>query len=409
MTKLEDIQLPPNDYEIEKMWLSLITMDKSIIDSLDDDCFYWEATRKIYKSMKKTRSIDFMPLSVDSWIDVEQVMDILACFVSESSVDYVVWELIRYKNARTILKTIDRASTQARWLNVDWSLDILNQLSSSINVLWWDKTIEEYSMDYFNDIDSDKKQLSLWYKLLDEVVDIYWWQLIIIAGRPSMWKTTVMQNIAIRQSQTSKVWFISMEMKIFELIDRFVCIVWWLTSYEIKNKKQNKDKIINSLSDIVQNKIHLTENIYSLSKIHQYIVKNELDICHIDYLWLIQYWDSKMTTIHKISEITRQLKLIAKETNCAIILWCQLSRDVEKRTDKRPVLSDLRDSGTIEQDADIVIALYREEYYDANTEQKNKIDMLVRKQRNGELKTIRLDSKFSSYRIIDNWVIENPF
>jgi replicative DNA helicase len=92
-----------------------------------------------------------------------------------------------------------------------------------------------------------------------------------------------------------------------------------------------------------------------------------------------------------------------------IVLGCQLSRDVEKRNDKRPVLSDLRDSWTIEQDADIVIMLYREDYYEEWTENKNKIELLVRKQRNWEMKTVVLDSKFWSYRIMDNWKIEKPF
>lgn len=409
MTKLEDILLPPNDYELEKMALAMIVMEFSNIDLFDKDCFYWEWTRKVFESMKKTWTTDFSPVAIDSWISIETVIDYTSNLISESSYWYIVDQINKYKNARLILRWVNKLENQARWLEIDRAVETINKLWEFMNTTNQDKTIKELWLEYYEDIYTEKKQIKFWYKLLDWLVELYWWQLITIAGRPSMWKTTVMQNIAIRQSKDWKVWFVSIEMQIFELIDRFVCITWWLTSYDIKQKKQNADKIQEHLLSIMENNLFLTENTYTLAKIEQFIMKNELDVCHIDYLWLIQYWDNKTSIIARISEITRQLKAMAKRRNCAIILWCQLSREVEKRNDKRPILADLRDSWTIEQDSDVVIMLYRDEYYDDESEDKNKLELIVRKQRNGATWTVKTDTKFSSYRIIDNWVIWKPF
>lgn len=110
----------------------------------------------------------------------------------------------------------------------------------------------------------------------------------------------------------------------------------------------------------------------------------------IDYLHLIQ--TNKLITRHdlQIGEITRQLKLLAKELNVPIVLLSQLNRGVESRNDKRPMMSDLRDSGSIEQDADIIMLLHREDYYDRKTENKNIIEVDIAKHRNGPVGTVKL-------------------
>lgn len=406
--KLEDVTLP-YDYELEKSALSMLCYEYDKINLFDDKCFYVENCKKVFNSMINTKSTDFTVLAIDSWLDHDMVLELTTSFISNKSYDYISNELIKYKNARRILKGIWILETQARSLNIEKARDTLKKIEQVIELIQDEKTIQEIWIDYFEDIDKEKKIFNTGYKQLDSVLGLNWWQLIVLAGRPSMWKTTVMQNIAIRQSKNRNVWFISIEMKIFELIDRFICMLWWLSSYDMKNKKDIRDSIMVNLWDLMEKKLFLAENIYTLPKIEQFIIKNKLDICHIDYLWLIQYWDSKMPTITKISEITRQLKQIAKVTNCNIMLWCQLSRDVEKRWDKRPILADLRDSWSIEQDADAVIMLYRDDYYDSWSEKKNRIELIIRKQRNWELKTFETDCKFGLYRILDNWTLLNNF
>lgn len=114
-----------------------------------------------------------------------------------------------------------------------------------------------------------------------------------------------------------------------------------------------------------------------------------LDVLIIDYLGLMDI-DLKDTRTNAVGEITRGLKLLAKELNISIVLLCQLSRAVEGRIDKRPMLSDLRDSGNIEQDADVVIFTYREKYYDKKLKE-DKLELIVGKNRNGKTGTIKLD------------------
>lgn len=114
-----------------------------------------------------------------------------------------------------------------------------------------------------------------------------------------------------------------------------------------------------------------------------------LDVLIIDYLGLMDI-DLKDTRTNAVGEITRGLKLLAKELNINIVLLCQLSRAVEGRIDKRPMLSDLRDSGNIEQDADVVIFTYREKYYDKKLKE-DKLELIVGKNRNGKTGTIKLD------------------
>lgn len=409
MTKLEDILLPPNDFALEKLWLAMLTYDISKINELDEHCFYSEDTKKVFNAIKKTNSTEFAILAIESWLDSEIVLSLITDLVSKSDYDYIIEQLHKYKNARIIIRWIKKLENQARVLEIDEAKETIKKLDWFIQDIKKDETLEEQWLTYFEDLYSTEKIIESWYEQIDKIIQLRWWQLVVIAWRPSMWKTTVMQNIALRQSMKNKIWFISMEMTVSELIDRFICIIWWLNSYNMRNKKEHIQEIQEYLSPLLEKKLFLSEKIYNLSKIEQYIAKNELDVCYIDYLWLINYWDSKMRIIDRISEITKQLKEIAKKRNCCIVLWSQLSRDVEKRTDKAPILADLRDSWTIEQDADTVVMLYREDYYDENTEKKNRMQLFIRKNRNWELWCIELETNFSSYRLLDNWEIKKPF
>lgn len=110
----------------------------------------------------------------------------------------------------------------------------------------------------------------------------------------------------------------------------------------------------------------------------------------IDYLGLIRGEHRDMSRYDVVSENTRELKALARELDIPVVVLCQLSRSVEQRTDKRPMLSDLRESGEIEQTADTVIFLYRDDYYDKNTENKNIVEVIIAKQRNGPTGTVKL-------------------
>lgn len=405
MTSIENIQLPPNDYELEKKWLNLIYTDNTKLDYIDEFCFYDKKFKAICKAIKKTNSNDTEILAIESKVDKEFIDDNIWSLVSINDHDYIIKQLNLYKKARFITQWFIKADRFGRWLNInDWikTIEKLLEILKSEDI---DENMEDIILQYYEDIEADRKEISSWFDIIDKVISMQWWQLVVIAGRPSMWKTTVMQNLAIRQSQKHKVWFVSLEMWNIEILDRFICMIWGLKSSDMKNKKTNIDKITTYLNDILSKSLFISDKIYTLSSMEQYIIKNKLDVCYIDYLWLIQMW-GKLSTIDRISEITRQLKLIAKNNNCIIVLGAQLSRECEKRIDKRPILSDLRDSGSIEQDADIVWMLYRDDYYDEDSEYKNKIQILVRKQRNWECKQINIDCDLSMYRLLDKWFIK---
>ena len=277
--------------------------------------------------------------------------------------------------------------------------DIIKQLEK---IEWTSKELDisDFALEYLDSLDWLAKYYSTWYYQLDEKIKLKSWQLVFIAGRPWMWKTTVMQNIALRQSKHKKVLFISLEMTGVELVERFVCMTSWKSIDDI-SKLDNTWLISEKLSELLENQLRIKDNVYTMQNIEdiirQHKVKDWLDIVYIDYLWLIQW--TKKTIIENITDITKSLKIIAKKYDINLVVWAQLNRDVEKRVDKEPQLSDLRDSWSIEQDADIVLMLHREDYYDEYTDNKNKITILIRKQRNWKVWKIFMNTDLSCFRI----------
>lgn len=388
---------PPFDTELERMWLYLAYSDREAREILDEHCFYVDDYKKIYQATLVSTDVGI--IANTTGIKQDEIWDILGLFISDK--EFVLAELIKYKNARILLRGISRLDIQARSLNLDWIKETLEKMQKFTEEYEKDKTLEEQTLDYYEQINQPKKVISSWYTAIDKVCDLRGGQLVIIAGRPWMGKTTVMLNKALRESITHNVGFISMEMNINELIDRLLCIMSWLTSYDMRDKKKINDEIVKYLGRILNRKLFLSDKIYKLNKIEEFIIKNKLEVCYIDYLGLIQHGDGRMRTIDRISTITGKLKQIALKYDVEIVLWSQLSRETEKRIGKEPQLSDLRDSGSIEQDADVVMMLYRPDYYDEETDEKDRIKIYVRKNRNGRMAELNLWLRLQSYRMLD--------
>jgi replicative DNA helicase len=227
--------------------------------------------------------------------------------------------------------------------------------------------------------------------------------LIIIAGRPSMGKTALSLNIGLNiiKNLTRPVIFFSLEMSKEQLIYRLITTETSISSLRLKTGNLYKDDWL-KLNGVIQNLSNLplfiddTPNptIQDIkAKIKKVIFEqNQIGLVIIDYLQLMQ--NSKFKTENRsqeLSQITRSLKNIAREFQVPIIALSQLSRSVETRTNKRPILSDLRESGSIEQDADVVLMLYRENYYNPNClNANNDVQLIIAKQRNGPVGTINL-------------------
>lgn len=216
--------------------------------------------------------------------------------------------------------------------------------------------------------------------------------LIILGARPAVGKTSFALDVArhIAVNEKKKVVFFSLEMSANQLIDRVISMqtgigLWDLRTSNIKNSQL--DKLADAMGLLADTDIFIDDtpgvNITQIrTKCRRLKLEKGLDIIFIDYLQLVT-GNTKESRVQEVSEISRQLKIIARELDVPVIALSQLSRAVESRTDRTPQLSDLRESGSIEQDADIVLFLHREDMYKQDAETTGKSEIIIAKHRNG--------------------------
>lgn len=225
--------------------------------------------------------------------------------------------------------------------------------------------------------------------------------LILVAARPSMGKTAFTLNIASYVgTHGGKVAFFSLEMSKEQLMQRMLCAEGGIDATKLRTGQLDTpewNKLVHVADTLSRAPIYIDDTagitVMELrSKARRLKAEHGLDLIIIDYLQLMQGRPSKNgdNRQQEISEISRSLKALARELDVPVIALSQLSRSVESRQIKKPMLSDLRESGSLEQDADIVMFLYREDYYDKDTENKNITDIIVAKHRNGPVDTISL-------------------
>lgn len=233
--------------------------------------------------------------------------------------------------------------------------------------------------------------------------------LILIAARPAMGKTSfalnIAQNIAIKRNVPVAIF--SLEMSKEQLVNRMLCSEAMVDAQKMKTGKledgdwEKMASVLGTLSDapIYIDDTPGTSVLEIGAKCRRLKLEKNLGVVVIDYLQLMQGRGKSESRQQEISEISRSLKILAKELNIPVITLSQLSRAAEQRQDHRPMLSDLRESGAIEQDADIVMFLYREDYYNEATERKNISEVIIAKHRNGSTGTIELAwlSKYTKF------------
>ena len=238
--------------------------------------------------------------------------------------------------------------------------------------------------------------------------------LIIVAGRPSMGKTTLAVNMAeyaaVNPNIRASVAIFSMEMPSEQLMTRMLSSIGGVPLNSIRSGRISDEdwvRITSATSQLSEAKIFIDESPALTPtdlRARARRVKREhgLDLVVVDYLQLMQVAGSKENRATEISEISRGLKALAKELSIPVIALSQLNRSVEQREHKKPVMSDLRESGAIEQDADMILLIYREEVYDKNTTKKGIAEIDLAKHRNGEIGTFLLTfqgpySRFANY------------
>lgn len=226
--------------------------------------------------------------------------------------------------------------------------------------------------------------------------------LVLVAARPSMGKTAFVLNIAqhVAFRQNLAVAIFSLEMSKEQLVNRLFSLESHVDAQVLRTgnlRDADWEKLIEGAGTIGKSKLIIDDtpgiSVAELrSKCRKFKLEQGLDLIIIDYLQLMSGSSKRSSESRQqeISEISRSLKGIARELNVPVIALSQLSRAVESRTDKRPMLSDLRESGAIEQDADVCMFIYREDYYIPDTEDKNIAEIIIAKQRNGPIGTVRL-------------------
>ncbi len=237
--------------------------------------------------------------------------------------------------------------------------------------------------------------------------------LIVIAARPSMGKTALALNIAANVAIRSKipVAIFSLEMPAIQLANRILCSESRINLQNLNRGEITEDELARFVSIA-----HSTTNapifiddtssitIYELrARARRLKLEKNIGLIVIDYLQLLSTGRRKESKQQEVAEISRILKLLAMELDIPIIALSQLNRSPELRQDKRPTLADLRESGAIEQDADMVIFIYRDEYYNPDTELKNIAELIIAKHRNGPVGTVNV-AFFSNYTRFDNLV-----
>jgi replicative DNA helicase len=237
--------------------------------------------------------------------------------------------------------------------------------------------------------------------------------LVIIAGRPSMGKTTLAVNIAENAAIGSKksTAIFSMEMPSQQLAFRMISSLGRVDQTHLRtgNFPDEDWSRINTAVQLMSEAPIYIDDTPSLSpteiraRSRRLQREHGLDLIVVDYLQLMQVEGSKENRATEISEISRGLKALAKELDLPVIALSQLNRSVEQRTDKRPVMSDLRESGAIEQDADLIVFIYREEVYNQDTPRKGIADITIAKQRNGPIGDFPL-TFVGRYTKFENWV-----
>ena len=224
--------------------------------------------------------------------------------------------------------------------------------------------------------------------------------LILVAARPSMGKTAfvlnIAQHVAFKQNRTVAIF--SLEMSKEQLVNRLFSLESYVDAQLLRTgnlKDSDWEKLIEGAGTIGRSNLIIDDtpgiSIAEMrSKCRKYKLEHNLGIIMIDYLQLMSGSGKSDSRQQEISDISRSLKALARELSVPVIALSQLSRAVEQRPDHRPMLSDLRESGAIEQDADVVMFLYRDDYYHKDTEKKDIAEVIIAKQRNGPIGTIEL-------------------
>lgn len=433
----------PFSLEAEQAVLGCILVDpecfSDVSSVISSDCFYAEITREIFIVMQElflsSKTIDVVTLT-STLISKELFSSEQECITylrvltgsvpsSSNAKDYA--QIVKGKHLlRTLINECDEITENAYSEEddpnsvLDDALGRLNDLSDSSTTHGFvhikDALVQNYQrLKLLHDDPQAARGQQTGFSGLDNVlIGMSEGDLVLIGARPGMGKTSFAMNVATKVAQSSKkaVCVFSLEMSAEQLVSRMLSSEALVDSTAIRSgnlSSEDFEKLAKTASMLSGCNILIDDTAgISVSGIRSKLrkLRQEIGLVVIDYLQLMQSDRKTDNRVQEVGDISRGLKLLAKDLKIPVICCAQLSRGPESRTDKRPMLSDLRDSGAIEQDADVVLFLYRDEYYDTNKagEIQNTAEIIIAKNRHGSVGTVKMGwiGRFTKFMTLDD-------
>lgn len=421
-------RIPPNDSQAEQAVLGTMLVNKdavlTVVEILKPEDFYRNEHAEIYSAIldlyEKGEPIDLLTLKAQ--LEVRGKYDVTNGFEYLVSLNNPLYSIsnvesyARIVEEKAILRRLIDSANEISKLSYNQNevvSDVLELAEQRIFSISQKKTTKSYStikdvlVDTFDNLEELANRpnglvgLTSGFKDLDDkTLGFTPGQLIIIAARPAMGKSALAINIATNAAlkANAAVVYFSLEMSKEEVTGRILASEAMVDSQKIRNGKlEDNDwiNLTNSAGTISEAKIFLDDSVAYTpielrAKCRKMKLEHNIGLIVIDYLQLMNASKASASRQADISEISRSLKMLAKELGVPIIALSQLSRAPEQRDDHRPMLSDLRESGSIEQDADIVMFLYRDDYYNPETDKKNVAEVILAKNRAGSTGTVEL-------------------
>ncbi|MBR0410565.1 MAG: replicative DNA helicase [Eubacterium sp.] len=423
-------KIQPHNEEAERSVLGSMLMDRDAIVEAEDmlvrEDFYLKQYGILFEAMvelyREGKAVDLITLQDKlKEKDVPETLTSLDFFrdlVDSVSTSANIREYARIVHdkatLRALIRTTENISNQC-YLGKEDTSEILEKTEKDIFGLLQNRNrmsdyvpIQEIVLNSLNAIEEAARTkgrvtgIATGFIELDYLLTgLHPAELILVAARPAMGKTAFVLNIAQHAAfkDDHTVAMFSLEMSKEQLVTRLMASEAMVDSQQIRTgdlRDSDWEKLLEGAALIGNSRLIIDDTATTLSEIRskcrRYKQVHDIDMVVIDYLQLMSGSAGRRNESRQqeISEISRALKVLARELNIPIIALSQLSRAVEARQDHRPMLSDLRESGAIEQDADVVMFLYRDEYYNPDTEKKNLAEVIVAKQRNGATGSLEL-------------------
>ena len=421
-------KIMPHNLEAERSVIGAILMDNELIGTatelLTGEDFYAKQNGILFDAMRELylerRPIDAVTLSdklkeknaPEEMTSPEFIKEILNSVPTSANLKYYAQIVYEKSTLRRLIRIAEEISKDC-YLGQDKLEDILESTEKSVFNLIQSRNTREYVpmsdivIDVLKKIEQASKTkghvtgLSTGFADLDfKTAGLQPSDFILIAARPSMGNTafslSILEHVVVKKQQSAVIF--SLEMSKEQLVNRLFAMEARIDAQNIRSgnlSDQEWEQLVTASEVLGSSKLIIDDTpgisvAEMRSKCRRYKMDMDIQLIVVDYIQLMSSGGRSDSRQQEISDISRALKGLARELNVPIVVLSQLNRAVEGRSDHRPMLSDIRESGAIEQDADVIMFLYRDDYYNPETEEKNIAEIIIAKQRNGPTGTIKL-------------------